>query len=106
VNNAESLLGALHNRTGGDVDAPKDNDSNPTYDELAGDGTFPGNDIGERQLDEDEAMREIDDQIAALDQGDVGMDAEEMDFGGDGDEMDDSGPLGPIPAVSIIIIIL
>jgi len=30
-------------------------------------------------------MREINDQIAALDQGDVGMDAEEMDFGGDGD---------------------
>jgi len=57
-------------------------------------------------LDEDEAMREIDDQIAALDQGDVGMDAEEMDFGGGADEMDDSGPLGPIPAVSIIIIII
>ena len=85
------------------MDAPKDNDSNPTYDELAGDGTFPGDDIGERQLDEDEVMREIDDQIAALDQGDVGMDVEEMDFGGDGDEMDDSGP---IPVVSIIIIIL
>ncbi|KIJ13920.1 hypothetical protein PAXINDRAFT_13241 [Paxillus involutus ATCC 200175] len=75
INHAESLLDAVKNRSNKDADGNEDNDLDAADDCPAEEEAFPGNDIEEEPLVNDEAMKDIGDEIAALNEADGGANA-------------------------------
>ncbi|KIK93840.1 hypothetical protein PAXRUDRAFT_33838 [Paxillus rubicundulus Ve08.2h10] len=86
INHAESLLNAVKNRSNKGVDGNEDDDLDDADDHPAEGEAFPGNDIEEEPLVNDEGMEDINDEIAALHEADGGANVfNHMDLGGNDD---------------------